>query len=163
MTHSTDFFQVLDSNKTELPLEFSGLLQVQNVSGQTIMVVEDMYLPPLMTALVHPDNARVNMLLGKKSIKSRPFNTSSGAAPIDVPEEPKKKRRKKGPSASSPLSLEGAVADLAAVINNEVPVETVAAEDENMEQLSEKDLSSDSVDEDKSSGEGSPETDSQSV
>ena len=51
MTHSTDFIQVVNSPQTELPLEFSGLIQVQNVSGQTLMVVDDVYLPPLMTAV----------------------------------------------------------------------------------------------------------------
>ena len=56
------------------------------------------------------------------------------------------------------------MADLAAVINNEAPAESVAAEDENVEQLTENDLSSTTEDSDeKSNGEGSPETDSQSV
>lgn len=164
MTHSTDFIQVVNSPQTELPLEFSGLIQVQNVSGQTLMVVDDVYLPPLMTAVVHPDNERVKTLLIKKSLKARAFQVSSDAAPVISPEEPKKKRRKKGPSTSSPLVLEGAVADLAAVINNEAPAESVAAEDENVEQLTENDLSSTTEDSDeKSNGEGSPETDSQSV
>jgi hypothetical protein len=163
MTHAIDFIQVVNSPQTELPLDFSGLIQVQNVSGQTLMVVNDVYLPPLMTALVHPDNERVNTLLNKKSLKTRSFELSSSATPIPAEEEPKKKRRKKGPSTSSPLVLDGAVADLAAVINNERPAESVAAEDENVEQLTENDLSSALEQDEKSDGEGSPETDSQSV
>lgn len=164
MTIAIDFIQVVNTPQTMLPLEFSGLIQVQNVSGKTLMVVDDMYLTPLMTAVVHPDNERVKLLLNKKSLKVRSFEVSSSAAPISSPEEPKKKRRKKGQSPLSPLVLEGAVADLAAVINSEAPAESVAAEDENVEQLADSDLSSDlEKEKDKSDGEGSPETDSQSV
>lgn len=164
MTHSIDFIQIVNSPQTQLPLEFAGLIQVQNVSGQTLMVVNDVYLMPSTTAVVHPDNERVNALLNKKSLKARSFEVSSSAAPVEVPEEPKKKRRKKGPSTSSPLVLEGAVADLAAVISNEAPAKSVAAEDENVEQLTENDLPSSTQESDeKSDGEGSPEIDSQSV
>lgn len=161
MTHPIDFIQVVNGPHTELPLDFSGLIQVQNISGQTLMVVSDVYLLPRMTAVVHPDNERVNALLAKKSLKARSFEVSSDAAPVEPAPEAKKKRRKKDQSTSSPLALEGAVAELAAVISNEAPVESVAIEDENMEQLAENDLSSDFVqEEDKSDGEGSPETDS---
>lgn len=163
MTYELDFIQVVNSPQTELPLEFSGLIQVQNVSGRTLMVVSDVYLPPLMTALVHPNNENVNALLNKKSLKIRNFELSSSATPVAALQEPKKKRRKKGPSTSSPLVLEGAVADLAAVINSEHTAETVAAGDENVEQLTENDLPSVSEQDEKSDGEGSPETDSQSV
>jgi len=163
MTHANDFIQVVNSPQTEFPLDFAGLIQVQNVSGQTLMVINDVYLPPLMTALVSPDNERVKSLLNKKSLKSRSFELSESSTAMPAKEEPKKKRRKKDQSASSPLVLEGAVADLAAVINNEQPAQTVAAEDENVEQLTENDLSSAQEQDEKSDGEGSPETDSQSV
>ena len=95
MTHPIDFIQVANSPQTQLPLEFSGLIQVQNTSGRTLMVVTDTYLPPLMTAVVHPDNQRVNDLLNKKALKARNFEVSFSATPLAVDEEPKKSARKK--------------------------------------------------------------------
>lgn len=103
MTHSIDFVQVVSSPQTHFPLDFSGLIQVQNTSGRMLMVATDVYLPPLMTAVVHPDNQRVNDLLNKKSLKARFFEVSSGATSPPDNLESKKKRRKKDPSTSSPL------------------------------------------------------------
>jgi hypothetical protein len=113
-----------------------------------------------MAALVHPDNQYVNELLNKKALVVHSFKVSSSAPPLPSNDEPKKKRMKKDPSTSSPLLLEGAVADLAAVINSESPKESVAAEDENVEQLTEDNLSSTENIDEKLDGEGSPETDS---
>jgi len=160
MTHPIDFIQDIGSPQTQLPLEFSGLIQVQNTSGRMLTVANDVYLLPLMTVLVHPDNQYVNDLLNKKALKVRSFEVSVSAPALPSDEEPKKKRRKKDPSTSSPLLLEGAVADLAAVINSESPKESVAAEDENVEQLTEDNLSSTENIGEKLDGEGSPETDS---
>ena len=159
MTHPIDFVQDVGSPQTQLPLEFSGLIQVHNTSGRMLMVADDVYLLPLMAVLVHPDNQYVNDLLNKKALVVRSFEVSSSAPALASSEEPKKKRRKKDPSTSSPLLLEGAVADLAAVINSESPKESVAAEDENVEQLTEDNLSSTENIDEKLDGEGSPETD----
>jgi hypothetical protein len=159
MTHPIDFVQAVDGSQTEFPLEFSGLIQVQNTSGRMLMVASDAYLLPLMAALVHPDNQYVNELLNKKALVVHSFEVSSSAPPLPSNDEPKKKRMKKDPSTSSPLLLEGAVADLAAVINSDASKESVAAEDENVEQLTEDNLSSTENIDEKLDGEGSPETD----
>lgn len=161
MARDINFYHSLNSPATELPVEFADCIQVQNVSGRTIEVIDDVFATPLSTFLVNEDNERVKNLVGKKMLKVRPFTTSANALGIEKPAEPKKKRGKKGQSTSSPRPLEGAVADLAAVINAEP--NAVPADEENMEQLVETNSSEDIKSADESAVEGSPETDSQSV
>jgi hypothetical protein len=161
MTRDINFFYSLETTTDELPLEFADCVQVQNISGRTLVVIDNIFSTPLSTFLAHSDNTKIQSLISKKLLKVRSFTTSSSAAPVGNAEEPKKKRRKKDPSISSPQPLEGAVADLAAVINGENT--TVAAEQENVEQLVEADSTVDVESSPKLQGEGSPETDSQSV
>jgi hypothetical protein len=161
MTRDINFFYFLDGNSAELPLEFADCVQVQNVSGRTIEVINDVFSTPLSTFLANANNEQIKSLIDKKLLKVRPFTTSSSAAPINETEAPKKKRRKKDQSTSSPQPLEGAVADLAAVISGED--KTSAAEPENVEQLVEADSVVDVESSAELQGEGSPETDSQSV
>jgi hypothetical protein len=162
MTQDINFFYVLDGIAGELPPEFSGYIQVQNISGSTMMVMADTYLVPRACCIVHPDNQVISSLLSKKLLKVRHFSVSDSVVMPVAAEAPKKKRKKKGQSTSSPLVLEGAVADLAAVISG-AEQESVATEEENVEQLLVEDSESAETKDDESNGEGSPETDSQSV
>lgn len=161
MTRDIDFFHFLDSPSAELPVEFSDCVQVQNISGRTIEVVNDVFSMPLSTFLANAENEKVKQLIDKKMLKVRSFTTSASASAVATAEEPKKKRNKKGPSISSHQPLEGAVADLAAVITGEK--DAVPASAENVEQLVETDSSEEIKLSDASSGEGSPETDNKSV
>jgi hypothetical protein len=161
MTQNIDFFHHLDKPVKELPVEFSGCIQVQNISGRTLEVADDLFVTPLSTFVVHEQNSKTLQLIDKKMLKVRPFTVSAAAEPLEAKEISKKKRTKKGQSTSSHQELEGAVADLAAVITGEVVAD--AAEPENVEQL----MHTDSAEQDEkigeSSDEGSPETDNQSV
>lgn len=161
MTQSIDFFHHLDKPATELPVEFSGCIQVQNISGRTLEVSDDVFVTPLSTFVVHEHNVKTRQLLDKHMLKLRPFTVSAAAAPVETKEISKKKRSKKGQSTSSPQELEGAVADLAAVINGETVADTV--EPENVEQLVQTDSAEQNESAAESSEEGSPETDNQSV
>ena len=161
MTQNIDFFHYLDMPVKELPVEFSGCIQVQNVSGRTLEVVDDLFATPLSTFVVHEQNTKVLQLIDKKMLKVRPFTVSTSAEPLEAKEISKKKRAKKGQSTSSPQELEGAVADLAAVITGEVVAEAV--EPENVEQLMHTGFAEQDEKIDESSDEGSPEIDNQSV
>ena len=164
------FYITLATPFSEFAPEYEQLLQVQNVSGELVEIVDGVYMHPRTAALVHPNNSFAKKGLDRKRLKLRSFTVSSDAAVLTPAEPAKKKKRAKGRSGSSLQELEGAVADLAAVISAEPVADlTVATEAKNVEQLVDEQISvvevlpSEEPENQTSTENVSPETDVESV
>jgi hypothetical protein len=86
-----NFFQALDECVDKAPAEMRGYIQIHNVSGSIIPVVEGWYLRTFKAAFVHPDNAKVQKLIKLRRVRVVPFELEK---PIkskktkQIPEEP---------------------------------------------------------------------------
>jgi hypothetical protein len=86
-----DFFKALDECVDKAPAEMRGYIQIHNVSGSIIPVVEGWYLRTFKCAFVHPDNAKVQKLIKLRRVRVVPFELEK---PIkskktkQIPEEP---------------------------------------------------------------------------
>ncbi len=102
MTQNIDFFHHLDKPVKELPVEFSGCIQVQNVSGRTLEVADDLFVTPLSTFVVHERNTKTLQLIDRKMLKVRPFTVSTSAEPLEAKEISKKSEPKKASQLHPP-------------------------------------------------------------
>ena len=69
----TSFFQSLDGPVDKADAEFDGYIQILNISGSILQVVDGWYLRANKCAFVHPDNPKVQKLLKLRRIKTMPF------------------------------------------------------------------------------------------
>ena len=78
-----DFFQGFETAVDKAPAEMQGYIQIHNISGEIIPVVEGWYLRTFKCAFVHPDNPKVQRLIERRRVRVVPFS-------IDKSKKPKK-------------------------------------------------------------------------
>jgi hypothetical protein len=84
----TNFFQSLDGPVDKAGAEFDGYIQVLNISGSIVQVVDGWYLRANKCAFVHPDNQKVQKLLKLRRIKSMPFKPKKKSKSKNIIEAP---------------------------------------------------------------------------
>lgn len=68
-----NFFKAFDECLDRAPAEMRGYIQIHNVSGSIIPVVEGWYLRTFKSAFVHPDNPKVQKLIKLRRVRIVPF------------------------------------------------------------------------------------------
>ncbi len=87
-----NFFQALDECVDKAPAEMQGCIQIHNVSGSIIPVIEGWYLRTYKSAFVNPDNPKVQKLIKLRRVRVVPF---------ELEKPTKKKKIKQIPEKSS--------------------------------------------------------------
>lgn len=113
-----NFFESFEEPLEKAPAEMAGYIQILNISGSIIPVVEGWYLRTHKCAFVHPDNLKVQKLLKLRRVREIPFT-------IDKTKKKKPKQITQPPSES--VKEMGELKELENLFAN--PVNTEAGEE----------------------------------
>lgn len=74
-----EYFKSLDSAVEKAPSEMKGLIQVLNVSGSILHILDGRYLRTMKYAFVHPNNPRIQNLIKSRKIQDIPFRLEAAS------------------------------------------------------------------------------------
>ena len=84
-----NFFEPLDNYTEKLDSSFSGCIQIQNLSGGLLQVVEGFYMRNYSFGLVSKNNKNVEKFLRQRKIKVYEFSVAKAPKKKKIQEEKK--------------------------------------------------------------------------